>query len=55
MKWSELDLEEKQMILLNTRNKVKFPLYNCLSFYLDKVINGEIERRNSHGHTTSQL
>jgi len=27
MKWSELDLEEKQMILLNTRKKVKFPLY----------------------------
>ena len=27
MKWSELDLEEKQTILLNSRKKVKFPLY----------------------------
>jgi len=27
MKWSELDLEEKRTILLNTRKNVKFPLY----------------------------
>ena len=27
MKWSKLDLEEKQLILLNTKNKVKFPLH----------------------------
>ena len=27
MKWSELNLEEKQTILLNTRKNVKFPLY----------------------------
>ena len=27
MKWSEIDLEEKKTILLNTRKKVKFPLY----------------------------
>ena len=27
MKWSELDLEEKQTILRNARKKVKFPLY----------------------------
>jgi predicted nucleotidyltransferase component of viral defense system len=27
MKWSELDMDEKQMVLRNTRKKVKFPLY----------------------------
>ena len=27
MKWSELDLEEKRAVLLNTRKKVKFPLF----------------------------
>ena len=27
MKWSELDREEKQTIIRNTRKKVKFPLY----------------------------
>jgi hypothetical protein len=27
MKWTELDLEEQQSILLNARRKVKFPLY----------------------------
>ena len=27
MKWSELDLEEKQAVLLNVRKHVKFPLY----------------------------
>jgi len=27
MKWSELDLDEKRAVLLNTRKKVKFPLF----------------------------